>query len=96
MEFAGTGTRLFIEVDEGRLTLSLANAVDTACRRDALMRVIARCDPMRAQGLALHAFATRSQLVVSCVFPRDTSTRDWLAGHRSMRRLLDAHDGVTA
>ncbi len=96
MEFAHAGTRLFVEVADGRLTLSLASAVDAARHRDALMRVIARCDPLRMQGLVLRAFAAGSQLVVSCAFPRDTSVDDWLAGHRTMRRLLDAHAGDAA
>ena len=95
MEFVHAQMRLFVEFVEERLVLSLACAIEAARRNEALTRLLARCDPMRMHGLVVRAFSAGGQLVLSCALPRDAGVDDWLACHRTMRRLLDTYARAT-
>ncbi|RQR48131.1 secretion protein [Burkholderia sp. Bp9126] len=91
MAFMHAHARLLIEIVDGRFALSLASTVHVSQGRDAFIRLLEHCDPMRMHGLSLHAFLARDQLVLGCVFPRHTSIDDWIRYYRLMSRLLNNH-----
>ncbi|HTI18312.1 MAG TPA: secretion protein [Trinickia sp.] len=96
MEFVLPPFRLYIEVIDERVMMTVAVRVATVDRSRVLKALLARCHPALLQGIPLRAYAARDFQFLSCSPAANSDAGHWLTCYRVMCRLLDTHAGTHA
>lgn len=91
MEFALPPLRLYLEVIEDRLWLTLARRVGAENTSGTLEKMLAACHPGLLQGIPVRAYTVRDMQLLTCAPPPDSDSRLWMRCYKVMRRLLDAN-----
>lgn len=92
IELAENAVRIFVEVCNDRIVLTVAISVDEASRATALAALIGRWSIDRTYGVPLRVFAASGYLFVSSALPEDCDAIIWLRTFRVLRRLVDSYE----
>ena len=93
MEFMLPPFRLYVEVVDERVLLTLALSVEAVHRAQVLKNLLRACNPYLLQGVPLRAYSVRDiQLLVARLRRAAIAANGWTATE-PMRRLLETHSG---
>jgi type III secretion system chaperone SycN len=93
MEFMLPPLRLYVEVVDERVLLTLALRVEAVHRARILKSLLHACNPYFLQGVLLRAYSVRDLQLLSCAPAPRSDGRQWLECYKTMRRLLETHAG---
>jgi type III secretion system chaperone SycN len=96
MEFMLPPFRLYVEVVDERVLLTLALRVEAVHRAQVLKNLLHACNPYLLQGVPLRAYSVRDIQLLSCSPAPRSDGGQWLNCYRTMRRLLETHAGRRA
>jgi type III secretion system chaperone SycN len=91
MEFALPPLRLYVEVIDGRVLLTLALRVESVDRAQVMKKLLRACNPSLLQGVPLRAYTVRDIQLLSCAPAPGSDGGSWLNCYRTMHRLLETH-----
>jgi type III secretion system chaperone SycN len=93
MEFVLPPFRLYVEVVDERVLLTLALRIETVHRAHILKNLLRACNPYLLQGVPLRAYSVGDIQLISCAPAPRSEGGQWLDCYRTMRRLLETHAG---
>ncbi|QDQ25068.1 hypothetical protein FNU76_01155 [Chitinimonas arctica] len=88
MEFWLPPFRLFVEVRNRRISLSVAISVSPVGSMAQLRQALMLCIPERTMGVPMRAFLISNWLVLSCHLPEGMDESRWLRLYRIQCKLL--------
>jgi type III secretion system chaperone SycN len=96
MAFVLSPLRLYIEVVDERVVMTLAARVDHDQRSRILKRLLSAWRPSAFQGVPVRAFAARDYQLLACSPAPGSDSEDWLVCYKAMRRMLEQQTGARA
>ncbi|MEX3956739.1 secretion protein [Trinickia sp. EG282A] len=96
MEFALPPFRLYVEVVNERVVMTLAARVDAKERARILKLLLSAWRPAALHGVPVRAFAVRGYQLLACSPAPGSDSGEWLTCYKAMRRILEHHAGGRA